>query len=192
MPLVIGLSGFAGSGKDTAAFILRDEYGFAILAFADKLRDFAKILNPYFLPANKTYNELVDEIGYEKAKRQFPCVREFLINLGEGGRQTLGKSIWIDALRIPEDKDSAIRDMRYRNETKKATVVWRIDRPGVEAAHETEAQSIAQIEPDYIIKNDGTIKDFKVKVIRLISDMLVHGAENGYVPGGKRGMGIIY
>lgn len=43
---IIGLSGYARSGKDEAAKILVEEYGFTRVAFADKLRDVLYALNP--------------------------------------------------------------------------------------------------------------------------------------------------
>jgi hypothetical protein len=44
--VIIGLSGYARSGKDEAAKVLVEEYGFERVAFADKLRDFLYALNP--------------------------------------------------------------------------------------------------------------------------------------------------
>lgn len=43
---IIGLSGYARSGKDAAAKVLVEEFGFTRVAFADKLRDFLYALNP--------------------------------------------------------------------------------------------------------------------------------------------------
>ena len=43
---IIGLSGYARSGKDEAAKVLVEEFGFTRVAFADKLRDFLYPLNP--------------------------------------------------------------------------------------------------------------------------------------------------
>jgi hypothetical protein len=43
---LIGLSGYARSGKDEAAKVLVEEYGFKRIAFADKLRDFLYALDP--------------------------------------------------------------------------------------------------------------------------------------------------
>ena len=43
---IVGLSGYARSGKDEAAKVLVEEYGFKRIAFADKLRDFLYALDP--------------------------------------------------------------------------------------------------------------------------------------------------
>lgn len=43
---LIGLSGYARSGKDEAAKVLVEEFGFKRIAFADKLRDFLYALDP--------------------------------------------------------------------------------------------------------------------------------------------------
>ena len=37
---VIGLTGYAQSGKDTLASILVEKYGYSRVAFGDKIRDF--------------------------------------------------------------------------------------------------------------------------------------------------------
>lgn len=44
--MIIGISGYARVGKDEAAKVLVDKYGFERIAFADKLRDFLYALNP--------------------------------------------------------------------------------------------------------------------------------------------------
>ena len=43
---IIGLSGFARSGKDEAAKVLVEEFGFKRVGFADKLREVLYALNP--------------------------------------------------------------------------------------------------------------------------------------------------
>lgn len=48
--IIIGLTGFARSGKDTAARYLRDKYGFRIYTFSDILRE---ELSARGLPTNK-------------------------------------------------------------------------------------------------------------------------------------------
>lgn len=123
---IIGLSGYARSGKDEAANILVNEYGFTRVAFADKLREVLYALNPVvaftetetialveepiapgpvkvkFGAAPKTIyvQEVIDTYGWHSYKESpyGPEVRRLLQRLGtESGRQTLWDSIWIDA-----------------------------------------------------------------------------------------------
>src|SRR5690606_23010291 len=47
LPRVIGLYGYAGSGKDTVGHILESLKGYARAAYADPLRQAAEEINPY-------------------------------------------------------------------------------------------------------------------------------------------------
>lgn len=77
--MLIALTGYAGSGKDTIADHLVESHGYVKLAFADPLRELA-MLNPQ-------YAEIIDEHGgYEAAKRAHGYIRNYLIQLGEGIR----------------------------------------------------------------------------------------------------------
>ena len=44
--VVIGLSGYASSGKDTVAQFLIEEHGFEKIAFADPIRNMLLAMNP--------------------------------------------------------------------------------------------------------------------------------------------------
>lgn len=124
---IIGLSGFARSGKDEAARVLVEEHGFIQVAFADKLRDMLYALNP--VVAHKTHmlkvrtpekvvslyvddetpatvdlpvylQQVIDTYGWGgyKETEYSAEIRRLLQRLGtEAGRQTLWDSIWIDA-----------------------------------------------------------------------------------------------
>ena len=59
--MIIGLTGYAQSGKDTVAKILVENYGFTRIAFADKIREFLYETNPM-------YDSIVGEPLFVKAK----------------------------------------------------------------------------------------------------------------------------
>ena len=44
--MIIGLTGYAQSGKDTVAKILIEQYGFTRVAFADKIRELLYEMDP--------------------------------------------------------------------------------------------------------------------------------------------------
>ena len=67
--MIIGVSGYARSGKDTIAEVLIMNYGFKRLAFADNIRKAVKVLNP-ILENGKRVNEMVKEFGWEVTKAQ--------------------------------------------------------------------------------------------------------------------------
>lgn len=174
--LLIGLSGFAGVGKDEVRRILCEHHGFVGLAFADKLRDMALHLDPYFPEVEENYASLIKRLGYDAAKRQNPCIRQFLIKLGHGARLILGGEVWLNAA-LPvtfEPKQSiVISDVRYPNEAKRIKelggYVIRITRPGVEAVDKTEADSLAITPSDYVLANDGTLGELWQKVAKCLS-----------------------
>lgn len=123
--MIIGLTGYSGAGKDSAGAFLQREFQFHQVAFANKIRDLALNINPYL--GHNDYGTspylagMVDELGWERAKREIKEVREFLQKLGEGARQTFGDTFWIDQVFKPElfenNKDIVITDVRYENES---------------------------------------------------------------------------
>lgn len=77
MQNIIALSGWRGSGKDTIADYLANNYGYKRIAFADKLKDMTA--QQYDVPRN-----YFDNIDYkEKALEQYPIVPKdlFALNL---------------------------------------------------------------------------------------------------------------
>ena len=66
--MIIGLTGFARSGKDSVAKVLVDQYGFTRVAFADKIRELLYEVNPIVNDSNFTLQGVVNEFGWEDAK----------------------------------------------------------------------------------------------------------------------------
>lgn len=104
--IILGLGGYAGSGKDTTAAHLTHDWGFQRFAFADALRRMSEIMDPALdvrdLPINDPAYLPLSRIllmagGWDEAKRRFPSVRQWLQRLGtEAGRDVLGTSVWVD------------------------------------------------------------------------------------------------
>src|SRR6478735_4734799 len=122
---IIGLSGFARSGKDEAARVLVEEYGFVRVAFADKLREVLYALNPIvdmgfddFLELQPVYvQEVIDAYGWDgyKETEYGTEIRRLLQRLGtEAGRQALWDTIWIDSAfaGLPDDAKVVVTDAR--------------------------------------------------------------------------------
>ena len=93
--MIIGLSGYAQSGKDTVAELLCLNYGYQRMAFADPMREALYRLNPSIVLNDTDYYDkplqtLVDEQGWDAVK-QNPDVRALLQRMGtEVGRQMFG------------------------------------------------------------------------------------------------------
>ena len=179
--MIIGMSGFARSGKDAAAEYLVEEHGFIRIAFADKLRDFLYALNPYVSPTEEKYfgngsvvpvklTKVIDEYGWDhyKETKFGDEIRRLLQRLGtEAGRQTLWDTIWIDAALkdLDPNKNYVVSDARFLNEfaaiEERGGVILRVNRPGVGPAndHASETEAL-QYDFKYIIDNDGTLSEY--------------------------------
>lgn len=175
--MIIGLSGYARSGKDSVADILVEEYGFIRLAFADKLRQALYALDPtviseYSVPHNLQW--VIDQWGWDGVKETGfgPEVRRLLQRMGtEAGRNVLGENVWVNAaaLDVGESGNYVFTDCRFINEARvivgKHGEVWRITRPGVGPAND----HISEIGLDNygfsrIILNDQDLDTLRLKV----------------------------
>ena len=146
--MIIGLSGYARSGKDTAAQFLAEK-GFQRLSFADGVREMLFRLNPTVGLSYKTEeNEMVltqhtvrsevNEYGWEQAKQEWEEIRRLLQVLGTNCiRNMVGQDFWVDyALKnVSVGQNYVFTDVRFPNEAQKIKelggVVWRIEREGV-------------------------------------------------------------
>lgn len=189
---IIGLSGYARSGKDEAAKVLVEEFGFKRVAFADKLREVLYELNPIvfqtwerksetFLdtePITVWVQDVIAEHGWDGYKETIygPEIRRLLQRLGtEAGRQTLWDSIWVDAALTghPEDARLVITDCRFPNEaeavTERGGSIWRVKRPGVGPANDHPSEtSLDDWNFDVRVSNNGTIEQLADAVRRAV------------------------
>jgi len=165
--MIIGLTGYAQSGKDTIAKILVDNYDYKRIAFADKIREFLYETAPGHVRL------LVDEVGWDKAK-QNQAVRELIQNTGVGARKVFGEDFWIhQAVKGYKNLDNVvITDVRFTNEADyikcfPGAQLWRVKRVGVEAvnSHLSETQ-LDGYPVDQILVNNGTIADLEALVLR--------------------------
>ena len=199
---LIGITGFAGAGKDSVRSILEADHGFEGKAFADAVRKFAEesnmlLYDPAFVSQSDLnfqegkarYKDIVSEYGYETAKRQFPCVRAHLVSIGHGARESISPTVWVDKilplipvsmrdipcyknLEIPRES-LCISDTRYHEGEEERIrlmggIIFLVTRPEVVAANETEGKSIPLIEPDFILRNDGTLEELRATVRRAL------------------------
>lgn len=179
---ILGLSGYARSGKDTVADVLVSQ-GWQRISFADKLRDFLYALDPIVeIGVNGEYirlREVIDHFGWDgyKDTPYVTEIRPLLQRLGtEAGRTVLWDSIWIDAAFAGLDNDGkyVIADARFPNEAEAVVArggrVIRIERKGNGPAtlpdgsvHSSET-SLDDWEFDAVLENNGTLDEFLEKV----------------------------
>ena len=168
---LIGLTGYAQSGKDTVAQFLVNKYGYRRIAFADKIRDFLYDLNPQIKVGYDGVSNiriLVDNDGWDTTK-QIPQVRQLLQDIGVSARNIFGENFWVDqALEsIKPGEKVVVTDVRFNNEADHVKLmggqIWRIRRPGVTSvnSHISETQ-MDGYKVDQIFLNSGSLDELEV------------------------------
>jgi hypothetical protein len=175
LPQFIGLHGFPGAGKDAVAKILAD-YGYTRVAFADKLREALYVLNPVIVFDEYGYElrvqDLVDNLGWDDAKRQYEEIRRMLQVIGtEVGREMIDQNVWVDAAfkGLDKDKKYVFTDLRFENEhhaiDSRLGMLVKIERPGVGAVNDHKSEKpLPDKWFDVRLVNDGTLEDLHTKV----------------------------
>jgi hypothetical protein len=178
--VIVGIAGYAGAGKDTAASALT-ALGWRQDAFAAPLKAMALDINPWvgYLDQPCTLAHIVANWGWERAKT---CedVRRFLQRLGAAVRKHLGEDVWAEALwarhlRVEAEVWTVVSDVRYTNEARmilrppicmwwRPTLLW-VSRPGIGPAndHESEDGQVRHL-CTHEIANDGTVEELHRKV----------------------------
>ncbi|MCW2078038.1 UNVERIFIED_ORG: hypothetical protein M2193_000213 [Bradyrhizobium japonicum] len=186
---VVGLAGFAQSGKTTAALYLEKKYGIRRKHIAEPLRAMLAVL----LQANGMSSDEITRYLVGDLKEQvIPCLgvtsRYAQITIGtEWGRQLISQDLWANTWgRGIAEGESVMNDsVRFPNEAaairKLGGVVIMIKRPGTKPAkfkwgklgeflydrfglmwgvHDSER--IDRIKPDFIIHNDASVEQLQV------------------------------
>jgi hypothetical protein len=171
--LLIGLTGFARTGKDSLAQELVKGYGFQRKGFADNLRSILYALNPRLPDPNwgevgdnfgsngvVRIKDYVDRFGWEKSK-EVSEIRQLLQRLGtDGGREYLGVNVWVDSLiNGAHNARLVVPDVRFPNEyqaiKERGGIVIRIIRDGYAPVNSHISETALQ-KQDYVISNDGS------------------------------------
>ena len=179
--MIIGLSGFARSGKDEVAKVLVEQHGFKRVAFADILRDVLYALNPDIggYDGIEYLQDVIDDYGWDHYKETHYSdeIRRLLQRLGtEAGRDTLGQNIWVDAVLkdYTPEQDWVVSDARFINEfdaiTDRGGKIIRVMRPGVEAFndHASETEALTYTNFAGHINNNGTLEELAEKVRKIL------------------------
>ena len=175
--MIIGLSGYAQSGKDSTAELLCLKYGYKRLAFADPMRQALLTINPQ-LDSITRVSDLVEDYGWDLTKRN-PEVRRLLQVLGtDFARKMLGDDVWINiALSGIKSEDKiVISDVRFPNEAeaikKLGGTVWRINRHNHTAVNgHTSERAMDNYMFNYVIYNDGTLAELSDEVFALAKEL---------------------
>lgn len=148
---VIGLTGFAGSGKSTVAEYLVKEHGFTRLSFAAPLKKMLRTLNPIMPDSRPGHDIHLDQVialfdGDEtKIKESYygKEYRRLLQVLGTDCIRAVDPDFWVKAAimqMVGQDGKYVFDDCRFPNEAAvisgyNPAGVWNIERPGIHAVN---------------------------------------------------------
>jgi hypothetical protein len=179
MQELIGFSGYARVGNDTAANILVEEYGFTRLAFADALRNALYALNPIVAKVNwhegyEHLQEIINYYGWDgyKSTPYSDEIRRLLQRFGtDAGRNIIGQNVWVQATleNLPGGK-YVVTDCRFPNEAEYITerydgIIIRVERPGIGPINDHYSE-VALDDCDFYchLKNDGNIGQLRKSI----------------------------
>jgi hypothetical protein len=203
--MLVGITGFAGSGKDTAAQALLNQ-GYERRAFADPLRIGLLGVDPWVPVTRREYidllqakhghedarrtffergnpgetwwklSELINEFGWDSAKRIVPEVRRLQQTYGtEGGRDVHGQLCWINNAErsVSPADDYVFTDLRFPNERDwihdHGGITIRITRPGIGAANGHSSEQVLD-GLDFEVINDGLTKLLHERVLARVHE----------------------
>lgn len=187
--LIIGLNGFAGAGKDTAAKYLREAleargHRVACAAFAEPIR---AALIAMGVPTSYIYTRELKELPVPGWGKSY---RELAQTLGtEWGRDLVGTDIWVRRMEhhleglFTRPAVAIITDVRLQNEadwiTTRGGLLVRVNRPGVAPVREhTSEAGLQGIEQ--VLDNDGDLVRLRSRIETLHLKVLAHMALEGF------------
>ena len=172
---MIGLAGFARSGKDSVASFLCEHHGFARVAFADQPKKTLYDINPeiglstddqWRMGISISYvplQILLEYTDWEGAKKVV-AVREMLQRLGVAVRNNVSETAWIDAaFKVADQHDRVVfPDVRFLNEADAISAcggkIVRVERPGVYAINDHVSEhEMDDYSYDATVRNWSTI-----------------------------------
>lgn len=175
-PRLIGISGYARSGKSTTAQAVHEIGDYDLREFKEALQKVLLAQDP-LIPAKSTpelsfpLSQIVSALGWDGAKDHYPEVRRLMIDLGtKGCREYLGENVWVDAaFRTIGDDDAVVfTDCRFPNEAQRIKdnggIVVRVDRPGVGPIDLDVDTAMDGWTFDWTITNDGSVADLRRQV----------------------------
>lgn len=186
MTTIIGITGLAGSGKDTAAAALVRDRGYMRIGLADAVKVAVTRLNSYVQQKPlRTVHTLLVKAGWnlheddpsflaawDEIKTYTEC-RHLLQKMGtEVGRDLFGQEVWLDvAMRKAATLERVvIPDIRFANEAQRVIdaggLVIGVERPGVVPLSGHSSESL-QAWPlvSVTVTNDATVEALEATVL---------------------------
>lgn len=176
MPLLLGIAGPAGSGKDTIGTRLSIHHDFVMTSFAEPLRCAA--MEVFGLD----YDHFIDRELKETVNGYWGLTpRQMLQRLGtEAIRGTFGAEFWIRRwcqtyAEVQGTDNVVVTDVRFPEEAQmvreRGGIMVHVMRDGVTRFNHASDQDIAFLAGDHAIENDGDIKGLYAKVDDLLGSL---------------------
>lgn len=193
--MIIGLAGFARTGKDTVGKMLIENHNFTRISFASPVYKGLYDFNP--VVATKIFyhrtelgnspeaikirlQEIVDSIGWERAKVEYEEIRTLLQRYGtEAGRNIHGQDCWVklacEKIKAEPNVNFVVTDVRFPNEVQAlkalGAVLVQVTRKGVTSVNNHISDKGLPDEMfNHFIRNNGTLEDLKLRVNELIQE----------------------
>lgn len=181
--MLIGLCGYAGCGKDTAAQVLIQEYNFQRVAFADPIKQALLALDPLVPDADGKHYVRLSEFKCDRSwaeVKEYPEVRRLMQIMGtEVGRNLFDPDIWV---KLADNKiestlsvgDTVVTDVRFPNEArlikKHGGFLVRVNRPQFGPVNEHVSDRASENWTyDHQLANDEDIEALHTKMRELLS-----------------------
>lgn len=173
--MIIGLQGYAGSGKSTVADYLERKHGFARRHIKQPIADMVGVLlvhagvrRPEAYIDGALKREPIPELGNRSATE----IQQFLGT--EFGRDFIHPDLWLDIWSAwAAGHERVVQEsVRFANEAARCDVVWEIRRPGYEAHNGHASEALPSDCPNGVLLNDGTESDLFEAVDTLLATTL--------------------
>lgn len=178
---LIGLTGYADTGKDTVREILEDQHGFGGFAFADPIRAMLREL----LTSSGIDDACMDDRALKEAVIQALGVsyRQLAQTLGTEWGRNLQSDFWlriasayVTDLEWAGNTHFVVSDVRFPNEAEwvrsRGGVIWCVRREQAQAVRPHISESgVDSIKADWTINNNGSLDDLREVVAESLKVM---------------------
>lgn len=170
--MIIGLQGYAGSGKSTVAAYLVERHGFARRHIKFPLAEMAKLLMMHaWVDEGKTQLDRyidgdlkrtpIPELGGRTATE----IQQFLGT--EFGREFIDPDLWLNIWHrwaMAQPGHVVQESVRFANEAERCDVVWEIRREGYGAHNGHVSEGLPCAEPHSVLVNSGSVWELYARV----------------------------
>jgi dephospho-CoA kinase len=184
--MLIGITGYKRSGKDTVAQIMVQHSNFERYAFADTIKAGCKVLFDW--NDDHVYGDLKEEIDPRWGVSPRQMLQIFGTEIFQYGipklfpeyAKIVGRSFWVKRTfaEIEKNKDTnniVIPDVRFHHEVDairaRGGLIFKVVRSGYKSdGHESE-EHIKEIDADYTILNNDTLEQLESVVYYLLTTL---------------------